>query len=406
MSIDIQKIREDFPILNITVHGKPLAYFDNAATNQKPQQVIDAIAKVYTDYNSNIHRGVHYLSNVSTEAHELARTKVQKFINAPHSHEVIFTRGTTESINLIASSFGETFLKAGDEVIVSELEHHSNIVPWQLLEKRIGIVLKVIPINDEGELILDGFEEMLNSKTKLVAVAHISNALGTINPIKHIIQTCHAHNIPVMIDGAQAIQHVKIDVQALDCDFYVFSGHKLYGPTGIGVLYGKEEWLNKMVPYQGGGEMIQTVSFSGTSFNELPYKFEAGTPDYSGAIGLGAAIDYVESIGLENIALYEQLLLEYATEKLLTIPDLKIYGTAQHKASLISFLVGNIHPYDMGMMLDKMGIAVRTGHHCAQPLMLRYNIPGTVRASFGMYNTFDEIDRLVAGVLKVSQMFA
>ncbi len=406
MSIDIQKIRNDFPILNQTIHGKPLVYLDNAATTQTPQQVIDAISDVYTKYNSNIHRGVHHLSNVCTEAHEQSRIKVQQFINAKHSHEVIFTRGTTEAINLLSFSFGETFLKAGDEVIVSNLEHHSNIVPWQLLETRLGIKLRVIPITDEGELEMDEFKKLLSDKTKLVAVAHVSNALGTINPIKEIIDLCHAQNTPVMIDGAQAIQHIKVDVQELDCDFYVFSGHKLYGPTGIGALYGKEEWLNKMHPYQGGGEMIQTVSFEGTTFNELPFKFEAGTPDYNGAVGLGVAIDYVNEIGLETIANYEHELLEYATEKLLTIPGLKIYGTAKNKCSVVSFLVNDIHPYDMGMMLDKMGIAVRTGHHCAQPLMQRYNIPGTVRASFAIYNTREEVDQLVEGVTRIAQIFA
>ncbi|MBS2097821.1 aminotransferase class V-fold PLP-dependent enzyme [Carboxylicivirga linearis] len=405
MSIDIQKIRKDFPILNQTVYGKPLAYFDNAATAHKPVQVINAIDEVYTKYNSNIHRGVHHLSNVCTQAFEDARIKVQQFVNAPNAHEIIFTRGTTEAINLIASSFGETFLKEGDEIIVSQLEHHSNIVPWQLLEKRKGITLKVIPINDDGELMLDRFEELLSDKTKLVSVAHISNALGTINPIKKIITTAHANNIPVMIDGAQAVQHVKVDVQELDCDFYVFSGHKLYGPTGIGAFYGKEKWLNQMEPYQGGGEMIQTVSFEGTTFNELPFKFEAGTPDYSGAVGLAAAIDYVNNLGLKNIAAYEHELHDYAMKKLSDIPNIQFYGTAKEKASVISFNVGNIHPFDMGTLLDKMGLAVRTGHHCAQPLMQRYNIPGTVRASFAVYNTKEEIDRLVEGVIKVSQLF-
>nr|WP_321405647.1 cysteine desulfurase [uncultured Carboxylicivirga sp.] len=405
MSIDIQKIRKDFPILDQTVYGKPLAYFDNAATAHKPLQVINAIDEVYTKYNSNIHRGVHHLSNVCTQAFEDARIKVQHFLNAPNAHEVIFTRGTTEAINLIASSFGETFLNKGDEIIVSQLEHHSNIVPWQLLEKRRGIILKVIPINDAGELMLDALDELMSDKTKLVSVAHISNALGTINPIKTIIDKAHARNIPVMIDGAQAVQHVKVDVQALDCDFYVFSGHKIYGPTGIGVLYGKEKWLNQMEPYQGGGEMIQTVSFEGTTFNELPFKFEAGTPDYSGAVGLAAAIDYVNEIGLENIAAYEHELHDYAMEKLAAIPNMRFFGTAKEKASVISFMVGNIHPFDMGTLLDKMGIAVRTGHHCAQPLMQRYNIPGTVRASFAVYNTKEEIDRLIEGVIKVSQLF-
>ncbi|WP_221932526.1 aminotransferase class V-fold PLP-dependent enzyme [Carboxylicivirga sp. M1479] len=405
MSINIEQIRSDFPILKETVHGKPLVYLDNAATTHKPQVVIDAVSEVYEKYNSNIHRGVHHLSNVCTQAHEDARGKVQQFLNAKHSHEVVFTRGTTEAINLVAHSFGETFLNQGDEVLVTQLEHHSNIVPWQLLEKRKGIVLKYIPINESGELILDNVDELINAKTKLVSLAHISNALGTINPIKEIISKAHTLGIPVMVDGAQAVQHVEVDVQALDCDFYVFSGHKLYGPTGIGALYGKEEWLNKMEPYQGGGEMIKTVSFEGTSYNELPFKFEAGTPDFSGSVGLGAAIDYVNAIGLDNIAQYEQELLDYATERLSTIPNIRFFGTAKQKASVISFLVGDIHPFDLGTMLDKMGIAVRTGHHCAQPLMQFFNIPGTIRASFAIYNTKDEVDKLVDGISRVAQLF-
>lgn len=405
MSINIEQIRSDFPILKETVHGKPLVYLDNAATTHKPQVVIDAVSEVYEKYNSNIHRGVHHLSNVCTQAHEDARGKVQQFLNAKHSHEVVFTRGTTEAINLVAHSFGETFFNQGDEVLVTQLEHHSNIVPWQLLEKRKGIVLKYIPINESGELILDNVDELINAKTKLVSLAHISNALGTINPIKEIISKAHALGIPVMVDGAQAVQHVEVDVQALDCDFYVFSGHKLYGPTGIGALYGKEEWLNKMEPYQGGGEMIKTVSFEGTSYNELPFKFEAGTPDFSGSVGLGAAIDYVNAIGLDNIAQYEQELLDYATERLSTIPNIRFFGTAKQKASVISFLVGDIHPFDLGTMLDKMGIAVRTGHHCAQPLMQFFNIPGTIRASFAIYNTKDEVDKLVDGISRVAQLF-
>ncbi|TRX64602.1 cysteine desulfurase [Carboxylicivirga sp. M1479] len=403
--MNIEQIRSDFPILKETVHGKPLVYLDNAATTHKPQVVIDAVSEVYEKYNSNIHRGVHHLSNVCTQAHEDARGKVQQFLNAKHSHEVVFTRGTTEAINLVAHSFGETFLNQGDEVLVTQLEHHSNIVPWQLLEKRKGIVLKYIPINESGELILDNVDELINAKTKLVSLAHISNALGTINPIKEIISKAHTLGIPVMVDGAQAVQHVEVDVQALDCDFYVFSGHKLYGPTGIGALYGKEEWLNKMEPYQGGGEMIKTVSFEGTSYNELPFKFEAGTPDFSGSVGLGAAIDYVNAIGLDNIAQYEQELLDYATERLSTIPNIRFFGTAKQKASVISFLVGDIHPFDLGTMLDKMGIAVRTGHHCAQPLMQFFNIPGTIRASFAIYNTKDEVDKLVDGISRVAQLF-
>ncbi|WP_316044925.1 aminotransferase class V-fold PLP-dependent enzyme [Carboxylicivirga litoralis] len=405
MSINIEQIRQDFPILQEKVHGKPLVYFDNAATTHKPQVVIDAVSEVYQKYNSNIHRGVHHLSNVCTQAHEEAREKVQHFINAKHSHEVIFTRGTTESINLLASSFGDTFLQEGDEILVSQLEHHSNIVPWQLLEKRKGIKLCYIPINLEGELILDHIDELINDRTKLVSIAHISNALGTINPIKQIIDLAHGKNIPVAIDGAQAIQHVGVNVQDLDCDFYVFSGHKLYAPTGIGVLYGKEEWLNKLEPYQGGGEMIKTVSFEGTTFNELPFKFEAGTPDFSGSVGLGAAIDYVQSIGLNNIAQYEHQLLEYATAKLSKIPNIRFFGTAKEKTSVISFLIGDIHPFDLGTMLDKMGIAVRTGHHCAQPLMQFYNIPGTIRASFAIYNTKEEIDKLCEGIERIAQLF-
>ncbi len=405
MDINIEQIRADFPILKETVYEKPLVYLDNAATTHKPKQVIDAVSEVYLKYNSNIHRGVHHLSNVCTEAHEAARVKVQQFINAKHSHEVIFTRGTTESINLLAASFADTFLKPGDEILVSQLEHHSNIVPWQLLEQRKGIVLKYIPINEAGELVLDTIDELINSKTKLVAVAHISNALGTVNPIKTIINKAHSLDIPVMIDGAQAVQHVQVDVQELDCDFYVFSGHKLYGPTGIGALYGKEEWLNKLHPYHGGGEMIKTVSFEGTTFNELPFKFEAGTPDFSGSVGLAAAIDYVNSIGLKNIAQYEHELLSYATEKLSAIPNIRFFGTAKEKASVISFLIGDIHPFDIGTMLDKMGIAVRTGHHCAQPLMQYYNIPGTIRASFAIYNTKAEIDQLAEGTKRVAQLF-
>jgi cysteine desulfurase/selenocysteine lyase len=405
MNIDIDKIRSDFPILNEEVYGKPLVYFDNAATTHKPQVVIDAISEVYKKYNSNIHRGVHYLSNVCTHAHEDARKKVQEFINAAHSHEIIFTRGTTESINLLSTSFADTFLKEGDEVLISQMEHHSNIVPWQLLEKRKGIVLKYIPINKTGELEMDKLDSLINDKTKLVAITHISNALGTINRIKTIIDKAHAEDIPVMIDGAQAVQHVKIDVQELDCDFYVFSGHKLYGPTGIGVLYGKEKWLDKMQPYHGGGEMIKTVSFEGTTFNELPFKFEAGTPDFSGSVGLGAAIDYVKSIGIEVIDQYEKKLLEHANKGLSSIPNIRFFGTAKEKASVISFLIGDIHPFDIGTMLDKMGIAIRTGHHCAQPLMQYFNIPGTLRASFAIYNTKEEIDKLVESTQRVAQLF-
>lgn len=404
--LDIEKIRADFPILQREIYKKPLAYFDNAATTQKPIQVIDAEADVYKSINSNIHRGVHFLSNQCTEAFENARKKVATFLNAEHHREIIFTRGTTESINLVAHSFGATFFNAGDEVVVSHLEHHSNIVPWQLLESSRGIKLKVVPVTDSGELDMAAYKALLGPKTKMVAIAHVSNALGTINPIREIIELAHAQNIPVLIDGAQAVQHIAVDVQSLDCDFYAFSGHKLFGPTGIGVLFGKEKWLNQMVPYQGGGEMIQKVSFEKTTFNELPFKFEAGTPNYAGAVALGAAIDYVNAIGLQNIADYEEYLRSYATDALLKIDGLRIYGTAPRKSGVISFLVDNIHSFDMGTMLDKMGVAVRTGHHCAQPLMDRFGISGTVRASFAFYNTTDEIDRLVAGVAKVKQMFA
>ncbi|MFT3737512.1 MAG: cysteine desulfurase [Breznakibacter sp.] len=405
-NLDIQRIREDFPILKQEVYKKPLVYFDNAATAQKPVQVIEAEMGVYKLLNSNIHRGVHYLSNKCTEAFEESRKTVAKFINAQYHHEVVFTRGTTESVNLVAHSFGNIFLKEGDEVLVSHMEHHSNIVPWQLQESLRGIKLKVVPITDEGELDMDAYKRLLTPRTKLVSIAHVSNALGTINPIRQIIDLAHQNGIPVMIDGAQAVQHLTVDVQALDCDFYAFSGHKLFGPTGIGVLYGKEKWLTQMPPYQGGGEMIQTVSFEKTTFNELPFKFEAGTPHYAGAIGLAAAIDYVSALGLGRIAAYEHELLEYAQQTLSQIKGVRIYGTSAHKSGVVSFLVDNIHPFDMGMMLDKMGIAVRTGHHCAQPLMDRFGIPGTVRASFAFYNTKTEIDRLVDGVAKVKQMFA
>lgn len=402
---DVKEIRKDFPILGRKIHGKDLIYFDNGATTQKPNCVIEAMNDAYLDKNANIHRGVHHLSQIATQAHEDARAKVQKFINAKHAHEIIFTRGTTESINLVAFSFGEAFLKEGDEVIVSTMEHHSNIVPWQMLEQRKGIKLRVVPINEKGELDMDAFASMLNEKTKLVSIMHVSNVLGTINPVEEIIRLAHAKNVPVMIDGAQAIAHTEVDVQALDVDFYVFSAHKIYGPNGIGVLYGKEEWLNKMPPYQGGGEMIATVTFEKTVYNELPFKFEAGTPDYVGSVGLAAALDYVSKIGIKNIEAYETELLHYATEKLSKIEGIRFYGTADHKGAVISFLVKDIHHYDMGMLLDKLGIAVRTGHHCAQPLMQNYGIEGTVRASFSFYNTKEEIDLFVKAVERVSNMF-
>lgn len=405
MSINNQLIRQDFPILLDKIYNKPLVYFDNAATTQKPMCVIDRIVHGYTHGNANIHRGVHFLSQKATEEHENARTTVQHFIHAARSSEIIFTRGTTESINLVAFSFGETFCQPGDEIIISAMEHHANIVPWQMLKDRKGIVLKVIPMLPDGTLDMPAFSKLLNNKTKLVAVTHVSNVLGIINPIQEIIQLAHNSNVPVLIDGAQAVPHIAIDVQQLDVDFYVFSAHKVYGPTGIGVLYGKEEWLNKMQPYQGGGEMIAKVTFEKTTYNELPFKFEAGTPDYIGSTALATALEYIQQIGLNAIATYENDLLQYATAKLLQVPGLKIYGEASHKSSVISFLVQGIHHYDMGTMLDKLGIAVRTGHHCAQPIMDYYGIEGTVRASFAFYNTKEEVDKLIEGVNRVVSMF-
>lgn len=398
-------VRQDFPILSRTVYGKPLVYLDNGATTQKPRCVVDAIIDEYYSVNANVHRGVHFLSQQATELHEASRETVRRFINARSTNEIVFTRGTTESINLLASSFGEAFLKEGDEVIVSTMEHHSNIVPWQLLQMRKGIVLRVIPMNDRGELLLDEYERLFTPRTRIVCVAHVSNVLGTVNPVREMIATAHAHGVPVLVDGAQSIPHMPVDVQALDADFYVFSGHKIYGPTGVGVLYGKEDWLDKLPPYQGGGEMIQHVSFERTTFNELPFKFEAGTPDYIGTTGLAKALDYVSALGMERIAAYEHELTEYATRRLKEIPGMRIFGEAPEKGSVISFLVGNIHHFDMGTLLDRLGIAVRTGHHCAQPLMQRLGIEGTVRASFALYNTKEEIDALVAGVERVSRMF-
>lgn len=402
---DIQKIREDFPILDREVYGKPLIYLDNGATTQKPRQVVEAITDEYYSVNANVHRGVHFLSQQATELHEASRETVRRFINARSSNEIVFTRGTTESINLLASSFADSQMKEGDEVIVSVMEHHSNIVPWQLQAARKGIVLKVIPMNDRGELLLDEYEKLFSERTKLVSFAHVSNVLGTVNPAKEMIATAHAHGVPVLIDGAQSVPHMKVDVQDLDADFFAFSGHKIYGPTGVGVLYGKEEWLDKLPPYQGGGEMIQSVSFEKTTFNELPFKFEAGTPDYIGTTALAKALDYVSAIGMENIAAHEHELTLYAMQRLKEINGMRIFGEAEHKSSVISFLVGNIHHLDMGTLLDRLGIAVRTGHHCAQPLMLRMGIEGTVRASFGLYNTKEEIDVLAAGIERVSRMF-
>ncbi len=403
--MDIKKIRADFPILSREVYGKPLIYFDNGATTQKPRCVVDAIVDEYYSVNANVHRGVHFLSQQATELHEGSRETVRRFINARTSAEVIFTRGTTEAINLLAFSFGEEFMKEGDEVIISTMEHHSNIVPWQLLAARKGISIKVIPMNDRGELQLDEYEKLFSDRTRIVSIAHISNVLGTINPVKEMIATAHAHGVPVLVDGAQSIPHMQVDVQDLDVDFFAFSGHKVYGPTGVGVLYGKEEWLDKLPPYQGGGEMIQSVSFEKTTFNELPFKFEAGTPDYIGTTGLAKALDYVSAIGLEQIAAHEHELTTYAMQRLGEIEGMRFLGEAAHKSSVVSFLVGNIHPFDMGTLLDRLGIAVRTGHHCAEPLMRRLGIEGTVRASFAMYNTKEEIDALVAGVDRVRKMF-
>lgn len=402
---DIQKIREDFPILSRTVYGKPLIYLDNGATTQKPKCVVDAIVDEYYSVNANVHRGVHFLSQQATNLHEASRETVRKFINARSTSEIIFTRGTTESINLVASSFTDAFMKEGDEVIVSVMEHHSNIVSWQIQALRKGIVLKVIPMNDRGELLIDEYEKLFTPRTKLVSVAHVSNVLGTINPVKQIAAIAHAHNVPVLIDGAQGIPHMKVDVQDIDADFYVFSAHKIYGPTGIGVLYGKEDYLDKMPPYQGGGEMIKNVSFEGTTFNELPFKFEAGTPDYVGSTAMAKALDYVSAIGIDNIAAHEHELTVYAMQRMKEIPGMRIFGEAEHKGGVISFLVGDIHHFDMGTLLDRLGIAVRTGHHCAEPLMHRLGIEGTVRASFGLYNTKEEVDALVAGIERVSKMF-
>ncbi len=405
MSLDIQKIRNDFPILSRQVYKKPLIYFDNGATTQKPQVVLDEEIKIYTQENSNIHRGVHYLSEQLTQRYEDARKVVQKFVNAPYDHEVIFTSGTTESINTIAFSYGEKYVNEGDEIIISTLEHHANIVPWQVLCERKKAVLKVIPINESGELILDEYEKMISPKTKMVSVNHVSNALGIVNDVKRIIEIAHQNDVPVLVDGAQSVQHGKVDVQELDCDFFVFSGHKVYGPNGIGVIYGKEKWLNEMPPFMTGGEMIKKVTFEKTTFNELPFKFEAGTPNYVAAIGLATAIDYIQDVGIENIIEYEKELLDYATQKLESIEGLKIVGTAEKKISVISFNLDNIHHYDAGMVIDKMGIAVRTGHHCAEPLMQRFNIEGTIRASFSFYNTKEEIDKLCEAIITVKQMF-
>jgi cysteine desulfurase / selenocysteine lyase len=406
VGFSIERVRADFPILATEVHGKPLVYLDNAATSQKPRAVIDAIMRYYEGTNANVHRGVHYLSEAATEDYEGARRIAQQFINAPHTHEIIFVRGTTEGINLVAQTFGRTRIGAGDEILITGMEHHSNIVPWQILCDEKGAKLRVAPINDHGELLIDEFAKLLGPRTKLAAVTHVSNALGTINPLKRMVELAHSHNVPVLVDGAQAVPHMKVDVQALDCDFYAFSGHKVYAPTGIGVLYGKTALLESMPPYQGGGDMISSVTFERTTYNKLPYKFEAGTPDIAGVIGLGAALNYVSALGIENIGAHEHDLLEYATEKLSAIPGVRLIGTAKEKAAVVSFVIEGVHPHDIGTILDQEGIAIRTGHHCSQPIMDRFGIPATARASFAAYNTRGEIDALVRGIGKVQEVFA
>jgi cysteine desulfurase/selenocysteine lyase len=402
---NIDKVRADFPILSRQVYGKPLVYLDNGATTQKPRCVVDAISEEYYSVNANVHRGVHFLSQQATELHEQSRETVRRFINAKSVAEIIFTRGTTESINLVVSTFGDAFMKEGDEVIVSEMEHHSNIVSWQLLQARKGIKIKVIPIDDKGDLILEEYEKLFSERTKIVSFAHVSNVLGTVNPAKKMIEIAHSHGVPVLLDGAQSTPHFKVDMQDLDCDFFAFSGHKIYGPTGIGVLYGKEEWLDKLPPYMGGGEMIKNVSFEKTTFNELPFKFEAGTPDYVASTGLAKALDYVSALGMDNIEAHEQELTKYAMQKMQEIDGMRIFGTSEHKDAVISFLVGDIHHLDMGTLLDRLGVAVRTGHHCAEPLMTRLGISGTIRASFGLYNTKEEVDVLVAAINRTKNFF-
>ena len=410
MNYEIDQIRKDFPILSREVYKKPLVYLDNGATTQKPRQVVDAMTEEYYNVNANVHRGVHFLSQQATELHEASRETVRRFLNARNTSEIIFTRGTTESINLVASCFAEGCMQPGDEVIVSEMEHHSNIVSWQLQEARRGIRLRVIPITDDGELRLDEYEKLFNERTRIVSVAHVSNVMGTVNPVKEVIRIAHEHGVPVLIDGAQSTPHFAVDVQDLDCEFFAFSGHKIYGPTGVGVLYGKEEWLDRLPPYMGGGEMIKTVSFEGTTFNELPFKFEAGTPDYVATTGLAKALDYVTALGMDNIYAHEQELTRYALEQMSQIEGMHFIGNPKHRDAVISFLVDSptgepIHHLDMGTLLDRLGIAVRTGHHCAEPLMHRLGIQGTVRASFGLYNTKEEVDTLVAGIRRVRQMF-
>lgn len=405
MSYNVEEIRQDFPILQREVYGRPLIYLDNAATTQKPRSVVEAISNEYYSTNANVHRGVHFLSQKATDLHEAARERVRQFINARSTVEVLFTRGTTESLNLVASSFGEAFLKEGDEVIVSVMEHHSDIVPWQLLRERKGIVIRVIPMDDSGRLDLEAYERLFSERTRLVCVAHVSNVLGTVNPVKQMAATAHAHGAYMLVDGAQSIPHFKVDVQDLDCDFLTFSGHKIYGPTGIGVLYGRESLLEKMPPYQGGGEMIARVTFEHTTYERLPYKFEAGTPDYVGTHALAAAIDYVEALGMDEIAAHERRLTQYAMERLGAIKDMHLYGTTPDKDAVVAFNVGNIHPLDLGTLLDRLGIAIRTGHHCAQPLMQRCGVEGMARASFALYNTMEEIDKLAEGIERVSKMF-
>ncbi|GIV58920.1 cysteine desulfurase [Rhodocaloribacter litoris] len=404
-TFDVERIRADFPALHQEIHGHPLVYFDNAATSQKPRPVIDRLRAYYERENSNVHRGVHTLSQQATDAYEAARARVARLINATGPQEIVFTRGTTEAVNLVADAYGRLAVRPGDEIVVSAMEHHSNIVPWQLLCRRTGARLRVAPVDDTGELIYEEYLALLGERTKLVALVHVSNTLGTVNPVRQAIRDAHALGIPVLIDGAQAVPHMAVDVRALGCDFYCFSSHKMFGPTGLGVLYAKTPWLDRLPPYQGGGDMIETVSFDGTTFNEPPHKFEAGTPHIAGAIGLAAAIDYLASIGYDAIARHEHDLLAYATERLTEIDGVRIIGTAAHKAAVVSFLVGDIHPYDTGTILDRLGIAVRTGHHCTQPLMQRFGIPGTVRASFALYNTRDEIDRLVEGIHRVKKLF-
>ena len=403
---DVWKIREDFPILKQEVHGHQLVYLDNAATAQKPQAVIDALLHYYTADNSNVHRGVHSLSERATNAYEETRSKIKRHINAAESHEIVFTRGTTESVNLVASTYGRTNVQPGDEVIISAMEHHSNIVPWQMLCQERGAHLRVVPINDDGEMIIEEFEKMLNHRTKIVSVVHISNSLGTVNPVRQIIGMAHSWNVPVLLDGAQAAPHLKIDVRELDCDFYAFSSHKMFGPTGIGILYGKTALLEAMQPYQGGGDMIRSVTFEETTYNTIPYKFEAGTPNIAATIGFGAAVDYLNDIGLDRIAAYEHDLLAYGTKALSEVPGVRLIGTAREKAAVLAFVMEGIHPHDIGTILDRQGIAVRTGHHCAQPVMDRFKIPATVRASLAFYNTTEEIDALVAGLQKVKEVFS